>query len=87
MNEGDQKMRVIFAAALVATALASTALASSGALAQTAPGENKAFCRQSGPEEPQCVYDTIQQCEESKRGNTDQCIPRADAPAPPTTAR
>jgi Protein of unknown function (DUF3551) len=71
-------MRVIFTVALMATALAS-----SGVLAQSAAGEDKAFCRRSGSEEPQCVYDTMQQCQESKRGNTDECIARADAPGSP----
>ena len=74
-------MRVIFAAGLLAAALASTS-----ALAAD-PGQNRAFCRQSGPSEPQCVYDTMQQCQESKRGNTDQCMSRAEAPAQPDTAR
>jgi hypothetical protein len=74
-------MRFIFAAAVMATAFASSSAFAAG------PGENKAFCRQSGSAETQCLYDTMAQCEQSKRGNTDQCMPRVDAPGTPSTEK
>lgn len=62
----------------VATLLAAS-LASPSAFAQTG-GTNKAFCLQSSAGgDKECNFDTMAQCEGSKKGNAGTCVPNSAA--------
>jgi hypothetical protein len=65
------------AATITAATLAAAVAAGSGAFAQN--GTNRAFCLLTGPAR-ECGYDTFAQCEASKRGNADSCVPNNTFP-------
>jgi hypothetical protein len=62
----------LMAATLTAGTMAAAIAAGSTAFAQN--GTNRAFCLLTGPAR-ECGYDTFAQCEASKRGNADSCVP------------
>lgn len=59
----------IIAAASVLAALSSSAFAQAGYTHHT-------FCLMSGPNK-ECAFDSMAQCEASKTGNADQCVPNS----------
>jgi hypothetical protein len=67
-------MRTIMTVTFLAAVLAApSAFAQAGSPGPAAV--NKPICRISGSAEKECLYDTMEQCEASKRGNTDFCQP------------
>jgi Protein of unknown function (DUF3551) len=62
-------MRVIIPAALVAAAL----FAPTGASAQHV---HHNYCLKTGSAQ-ECAYDSFEQCEASRRGSTDSCVPNS----------
>jgi len=69
VTDGEPNMRLIMAAAFAATAFAG-----SGALAQSTYRHHN-FCLQTSTSSKECAYDSMAQCEASKRENTDTCVP------------
>jgi hypothetical protein len=60
---------------LMVTTLLAVAFTGSSAFAQGDYVHHK-FCLQSGSSK-ECAYDTMAQCEASKHGNTNSCVPNS----------